>query len=221
VRFVLRDHDAKFPRSFDDVVRSQGAQVLVTPVPSPKANGYAERWIRTVRAECLDWLLILGRNHLDQVLRVYVQHYNGHRPPAPSGCKRQIRRPGRPSPGRIMEARCIDATCSAVCFTSTASCMNAFAHPSGFSWRQSGRLGARSQQMQQRLRVGIDEDKVGEQLEIEGWTSSPPATRRCSTSSRRRGRVEPMREPAVLAELRRAIKITVATGITGNCDKAG
>jgi putative transposase len=70
VRFVLRDHDAKFSRSFDDVFRSQGGEVLVTPVRAPKANAYAERWIRTVRAECLDWLLILGRNHLDQVLRV-------------------------------------------------------------------------------------------------------------------------------------------------------
>jgi hypothetical protein len=80
VRFVLRDHDAKFSCSFDDVFRSQGGEVLVTPVRAPKANAYAERWIRTVRAECLDWLLILRRNHLDQVLRVYVQHYNGHRP---------------------------------------------------------------------------------------------------------------------------------------------
>ena len=80
MRFVVRDHDAKFSRSFDDVFRSQGGEMLVTPVRAPKANAYAERRIRTVRAECLDWLLILGRNHLDQVLRVYVQHYNGHRP---------------------------------------------------------------------------------------------------------------------------------------------
>jgi putative transposase len=80
VRFVLRDHDANFSRSFDDVFRSQGGEVLVTPIRAPKANAYAERWIRTVRAECLDWLLILGRNHLDQVLRVYLQHYNRHRP---------------------------------------------------------------------------------------------------------------------------------------------
>jgi putative transposase len=77
--FVLRDRDAKFSRSFDDVFRAEGVEVLVTPVQAPNANAYAERWIRTVRAECLDWLLILGRNHLDQVLRVYVQHYNGHR----------------------------------------------------------------------------------------------------------------------------------------------
>ena len=81
VPFVLRHHDAKFSRSFDDVFRSQGGgEVLVTPVRAPKANAYAERWVRTVRTECLDWLLIVGRSHLEQVLRVYVQHYNGHRP---------------------------------------------------------------------------------------------------------------------------------------------
>ncbi len=52
----------------------------MTPVRAPRANAYAERWVRTVRAECLDWLLILGRGHLEQVLRIYVQHYNRHRP---------------------------------------------------------------------------------------------------------------------------------------------
>ena len=80
VRFVLRDRDAKFCRSFDAVFRAEGGEVLVTPVRAPKANAYAERWIRTVRAECLDWLLIVGRGHLEQVLRVYVAHYNAHRP---------------------------------------------------------------------------------------------------------------------------------------------
>jgi putative transposase len=49
-------------------------------VQAPNANAYAERWIRTVRAECLDWLLVVGRRHLDEVLRVYVAHYNQHRP---------------------------------------------------------------------------------------------------------------------------------------------
>ena len=80
VRFVLRDRDTKFCRSFDDVFRSEGAEVLLTPVQAPNANAYAERWVRTVRAECLDWLLIVGRGHLDRVLRVYVEHYNQHRP---------------------------------------------------------------------------------------------------------------------------------------------
>jgi putative transposase len=80
VRFLLRDHDAKFCRSFDDVFRAEGAEVLLTPVQAPNANAYAERWIRTVRAECLDWLLVLGRSHLARVLSVYVNHYNRHRP---------------------------------------------------------------------------------------------------------------------------------------------
>ena len=80
LRFLVRDHDAKFSRSFDDVFCSEGAQVLITPVRAPKANAYAERWVRTVRAECLDWLLIVGRGHLERILRVYVRHYNEHRP---------------------------------------------------------------------------------------------------------------------------------------------
>ena len=80
VRFLLRDRDAKFCRSFDDVFGSQGAEVVLTPVQAPKANAYAERWVRTVRTECLDWLLIVGRGHLEQVLRGYVEHYNRHRP---------------------------------------------------------------------------------------------------------------------------------------------
>jgi hypothetical protein len=80
VRFLVRDHDAKFSRSFDDVFGSEGGEVVVTPVRAPTANAYAERWVRTVRAECLDWLLIVNRHHLEQVLRVYVHHYNRHRP---------------------------------------------------------------------------------------------------------------------------------------------
>jgi putative transposase len=79
-RLVLHDRDAKFSRSFNEVFRSDGAEVLLTPVQAPRANAYAERWVRTVRAECLDWLLIVGRGHLQQILRVYVQHYNRHRP---------------------------------------------------------------------------------------------------------------------------------------------
>jgi putative transposase len=106
LRFVLRDRDAKFSRSFDDVFCSEGAEVLLTPVQAPNANAHAERWIRTVRAECLDWLLIVGRGHLEQVLRVYVQHYNAHRahralglqPPDPAV---GLTLPGKDQPDRI------------------------------------------------------------------------------------------------------------------------
>ena len=80
IRFLLRDHDAKFSRSFDDVFGSEGVQVLQTPIRAPKANAYAERWVQTVRAECLDWTLVLGRRHLQWLLRGYVRHYNQQRP---------------------------------------------------------------------------------------------------------------------------------------------
>ena len=87
VRFLVRDRDAKFCRGFDDVFRSEGAEVLVTPVQAPNANASAERWVRTVRTECLDWLLIVGCGHLEQVLRIYVRHYNEHRPHRALGLK--------------------------------------------------------------------------------------------------------------------------------------
>ena len=77
---MLRDRDAKFCRAFDDLFRSESAEVILTPVQAPNANAFAERWVGTVRAECLDWLLIVGRRHLEQVLRVYIEHYNVHRP---------------------------------------------------------------------------------------------------------------------------------------------
>jgi putative transposase len=78
--FLIRDRDSKFTRVFDDVFASDGTRVIMTPVQAPNANAFAERWIRTVRVECLDWLLIVGREHLERVLTVYVDHYNEHRP---------------------------------------------------------------------------------------------------------------------------------------------
>src|SRR5262249_28547106 len=65
---------------FDEVFRSEGIRVVKTPVRAPKANAIAERFVRTVRSECLDWLLILNRRHLERVLRLYVAHYNRERP---------------------------------------------------------------------------------------------------------------------------------------------
>ena len=80
VRFLLRDHDAKFTGSFDNVFGSEGGRILQTPIRAPKANAYAERWVQTVRAECLDWTLVLGRLHLLRLLRSYIRHYNEQRP---------------------------------------------------------------------------------------------------------------------------------------------
>ena len=78
--FLLRDNDAKFGRAFDDVFRTEGIEVIRTPVEAPKANAIAERFVGTVRRECLDWILIANRKHLGRVLRTFVDHYNGHRP---------------------------------------------------------------------------------------------------------------------------------------------
>ncbi|MQB00654.1 MAG: transposase [Actinobacteria bacterium] len=80
VRFVLRDRDSKYPSPFDEVFRTEGAKVVKTPIRAPKANAFAERWIRTARWECLDHLLILGRRHLERVLLEFAGHYNAERP---------------------------------------------------------------------------------------------------------------------------------------------
>ena len=77
---LIRDRDAKFSRSFDDVWRSIGAQIIRTPVRTPVANAFAERWVGTVRRECLDHLLLINRRHVERVLKIYVDHYNRHRP---------------------------------------------------------------------------------------------------------------------------------------------
>ncbi len=82
MRFLLRDHDAKFTPGSDEVFDSGEGKVVRTPIRAlaPKANAYAERWVQTVRAECLDWTLVLGRRHLLRLLHTDVRHYNQQRP---------------------------------------------------------------------------------------------------------------------------------------------
>jgi transposase InsO family protein len=79
-RFLVRDRDTKFTRGFDEVFASEGTEIIRTPVRSPRANAYAERWVRTARQECLDLTLVVSRRHLEHVLRSYVRHYNAARP---------------------------------------------------------------------------------------------------------------------------------------------
>jgi transposase InsO family protein len=71
-RFLLVDRDSKYTRSFDAVFTGDGVEIVLTPFRAPRANASAERWVRTVRTECLDWTLVLGRRHLERVLREFV-----------------------------------------------------------------------------------------------------------------------------------------------------
>jgi putative transposase len=80
IRFLIRDRDSKFTRPFDEVFRTGGVKVIRTPIQAPKANAFAERFVRTVRSELLDRTLIIGRGHLVRLLRDYEWHYNAHRP---------------------------------------------------------------------------------------------------------------------------------------------
>jgi transposase InsO family protein len=79
-RFLVRDGDTKFVASFDDVFASIGIQTIRTPLQSPRPNAFAERWVRTVRQDCLDHLLVVSRRQLESFLYDYVRHYNQARP---------------------------------------------------------------------------------------------------------------------------------------------
>ena len=79
-KFLVRDRDSKFTAAFDEVLADNGVRIIKTPVRSPRANSFAERYVGTLRRECLDHLLIYGEQHLRQVLAAYARHYNEHRP---------------------------------------------------------------------------------------------------------------------------------------------
>jgi len=94
-KFLIRDRDSKFTTAFDYVFSGNGIRIIKTPVRSPRANSHAERFVRTLRRECLDHVLILGERHLRKILAEYVRHYNRHRPHESRRQEPPLRQPGR------------------------------------------------------------------------------------------------------------------------------
>ena len=94
--FLIRDRDSKFTAVFDEVLAGNGARIIKTPVRSPRANSFAERYARTLRRECLDHLLIHGERHLRQILAEYARHYNKHRPHQSREQRPPLHEPGQP-----------------------------------------------------------------------------------------------------------------------------
>jgi putative transposase len=80
VHVLVRDRDSKFTRGFDEVFRTEGIRLIQTPVRAPRAKAHAERWLGSLRRECLDRMLIVGHRQLEQVVRAYISHHNRHRP---------------------------------------------------------------------------------------------------------------------------------------------
>jgi putative transposase len=99
-KFLVRDRDTKYVRSFDNVFRAEGTEILQTPFRTPNANAFAERFVRTVRSECLDHLLVVNAAHLERILRSYTRHYNGHRPH--QGIAQEVPAPEGPTPLRVV-----------------------------------------------------------------------------------------------------------------------
>jgi putative transposase len=98
-RFLIRDRDSKFTAEFDQVFASNGTRVIKAPVRSPRANSFAERYLGTLRRECLDHVLIYSERHLRSVLAGYARHYNAHRPH-----RARQQRPPLHQPGQAIDA---------------------------------------------------------------------------------------------------------------------
>ena len=107
-RHLIHDRDSKYTKVFDDVFLSEGINIIRTPVQAPNANAYAERFVRSLREECLDHLLIINESHLRNVLNEYVDYYNLRRPH--QGLKQQspVTRPSCQAEGTIIRRRILD-----------------------------------------------------------------------------------------------------------------
>ena len=101
ISYLLHDNDTKFSSSFDSVFSSESIEIIKTPFRAPKANAFAERWVRSVREECLDQILIVNEKHLHRTLKEYGGYYNHSRPHQGLGQQFPIFSPSRNKAGVI------------------------------------------------------------------------------------------------------------------------
>src|SRR5262245_26882956 len=78
-RYLLHDRDAKFCKAFDEMLRNGGTQCLTLPARSPNLNAFAERWVRSVKEECLSKLILIGEASLERALREFIAHFHSGR----------------------------------------------------------------------------------------------------------------------------------------------
>jgi putative transposase len=79
-RYVLRDYDTKFTRDFDEIFRAAGVQVIKVGPAAPNLNAFAERWVLSIREECLNHFVVFGEDHFRHIVSSYVHFYNTQRP---------------------------------------------------------------------------------------------------------------------------------------------
>ena len=113
-RFLIRDRDSKFTTVFDEALAGNGARIIKAPVRSPRANSFAERFVGTLRRECLDHLLIYDERHLWRTLTEYSEHYNRHRPHQSRDQRPPLHQPGQPvdTTARIKHRRVVQGLIS-------------------------------------------------------------------------------------------------------------
>ena len=104
-RFLIRDRDTKFTHAFDAVFHAAEIAIIQTPSQAPRANAIAERWIGSLRRECLDRMLVAGPRHHSHVLNEYTEHYNNHRPHRSLDQHPPVRRVAPPPAGRNIRHR--------------------------------------------------------------------------------------------------------------------
>jgi transposase InsO family protein len=107
-RFLIRDRDSKVTRDFDEIFHTEGIRVIKAPVRAPRARAHAERWVGSLRRECLDRILILGRRHLEHVVTAYTLHYNEHRPHRSTGQRPPLAPPPPANQGAQGEVLALD-----------------------------------------------------------------------------------------------------------------